>query len=500
MKRSHLLSLLLLLGSGPIVLADEPALPEGLGEGVEQPALPAGLDETGTSFEPDAGPALPTGLDDVPSEPAPVLDDEPALPAGLDEEADQNAFTQDTVGSGISGLSGFGEIRVGDRTQDDQFERDRSITEARLQLDLEKSFSSITMHLVTDLIYDDLADSHAIHLEKGQGWLDLREANLTFTPADFMDVKIGRQILTWGTGDLLFINDLFPKDWQAFFTGRDVEYLKAPSDAIKLSFFSEIANLNLIYTPRFDADRFIDGSRISFFSPMQGDLAGRNAIVQTNRPDDVFTDDELALRLYRNFGVVETAFYAYEGFWKSPAGSDPKTGRAIFPELRVYGASLRSPAGKGIGNLELGYYDSREDRDGINPFINNSEFRLLAGYEQEIAQNTTMGVQYYLERMTDYSAYLASLPAGFHARDRNRHLFTLRLTRLTHDQNMIWSLFVYASPSDQDFYLRPNVQYKLDDHWRVEAGANLFGGGSNATFFGQFRDNTNLYGAIRYSF
>ena len=44
---------------------------------------------------------------------------------------------------------------------------------------------------------------------------DLRMASLTFSPADWMDVRVGRQVLTWGTGDLLFLNDLFGDDTPA---------------------------------------------------------------------------------------------------------------------------------------------------------------------------------------------------------------------------------------------------------------------------------------------
>jgi len=109
-------------------------------------------------------------------------------------------------------------------------------------------------------------------------------------------------------------------------------------------------------------------------------------------------------------------------------------------------------------------------------------------------------LQYYLERLSDYSEYKASLPLGSKVRDHNRHLFTARLTKMTHNQNMTWSLFAYASPSDHDFYLRPHVSYKVDDSWSVEAGGNVFGGKDNHTFFGQFSDNTNLYGAARFSF
>jgi hypothetical protein len=83
--------------------------------------------------------------------------------------------------------------------------------------------------------------------EKGE--FDPREAWVFVSPLDAVDIKMGRQVLTWGTGDLVFLNDLFPKDWQSFFLGRDSEYLKAPSDALKFSFFTGLANLDLVYTP-----------------------------------------------------------------------------------------------------------------------------------------------------------------------------------------------------------------------------------------------------------
>jgi hypothetical protein len=100
----------------------------------------------------------------------------------------------------------------------------------------------------------------------------------------------------------------------------------------------------------------------------------------------------------------------------------------------------------------------------------------------------------------DHDDYLRTLPLGFPERDENRHLLTSRLTLLIHQQNISWSLFTYYSPSDQDFYLRPKVIYKIDDHWVVETGGNLFGGDKRHTFFSQFRDNSNVYLSVRYGF
>ncbi len=471
------------------VKADEPALPAGLG-GNNEPDLPAGLTikKPLLSEDQDDAPALPSGLD---SAETPVLLENATAENHTDSS--KNSWTDIKLPFAVSG---FWEARGGTRVVNDAHERGTSIAETRLQLELDKNFQSVSFNLTTDLIYDQVADNHKINLNAGRGWIDLRSANLTFSPIDFMDIKAGRHILTWGTGDLLFINDLFPKDWNAFFIGRNEEYLKAPSDAVKASFFSDWGNLDIIYTPEFDSDRFIDGRRISFFATNMGGIAGRHAIVRTNKPKD----SELALRLYRNLGVYEVAAYFYNGHWKSPGGFNPTNGLALFPKLRVIGSSIRGPVGKGIGNIELGYYDSHDDSKGSNPFVNNSEFRVLVGYEQEIAKNLTLGTQYYLEHMLDHKGYLHTLPVGLPARDENRHLLTARLTLLTHSQNVTWSVFSYYSPSDADFYLRPKVNFRVNDHWMTEVGGNIFSGKNDHTFFGQFRDNSNIYLAIRYGF
>ncbi len=420
------------------------------------------------------------------------------LPAGLD---DLSIMTQeDDTEQGLPfDLSGFLESRVGTRMQNDAHEKDMSIGEIRLQVGIEKEFDSLTFNFVSDFIYDPVLDKHSLDLETGQGFVDIREANIVFSPLEFMDVKVGRQVLTWGTGDLAFINDLFPKDWNSFFIGRDDEYLKAPSDAIKTAFFFGDYNLDIIYMPRFDVDRFIDGSRISFFDRASGGLSGRENPVLDDRPDTWFSDDELAARFYHSFGAYETALYYYSGYWKSPAGQDMSTGLATFPRLQVFGASVRGPLSKGIGSVEVGYYKS-EGGAASNPLIRNDEFRLLVGYEQEIGTEFTGSFQYYLERKLDHSQYLASLPVGVIRDKQNRHLFTVRLTKMLMQQDLKLSLFNFYSPSDKDGYLRLNVSYKIRDNLKVEAGGNVFYGQKDYSFFGQFKDNSNIFTALRYDF
>ncbi|MEX2488563.1 MAG: DUF1302 family protein [Pseudomonadales bacterium] len=447
-------------------------------------------------------PALPEGLGTLKSE-SRNKSDAPALPEGLDDdlgETDSERSRTDSATILPGDLTGFWDTRAGVRLRDDPHQRDTALAETRLQLSYQQTTGRATFRITGDLIHDDVADSQRIRFERGQGWFDLREAFVDTRLGENLDLRAGRQILTWGVGDLVFLNDLFPKDWNSFFVGRDVEYLKAPSDAFRLSGYTPFANVDLVYTPRFDADRFLDNQRLSFFDPLANDIIGGNVTLDPARPNDWFDDDEWALRIYRTIKSWEVAVYGYHGFWKSPRGFDPVAGRPTFPRLRSWGASVRGRVHTGIFSAETAWYDSMDDSKGTDPLVPNSQVRLLIAYEQELVRNLTLGLQYYLERTLDRDELKSTLPVSLPEPDRNRHLLTSRLTLLTHSQTVTWSLFGFMSPSDEDLYIRGLWSWKYTDAWTIEAGFNWFDGRDDHTFFGQAETNSNAYVGIRYGF
>jgi len=413
-------------------------------------------------------------------------------------------------------LSGFVEGRAGVRWQKDKYESQASLGELRAQLEAHKTleweiFKNIKYLTWEETTFNFKGDIYGDFVTK-DFIFDLREANIHFSPFDFADIKIGRQILTWGTGDMLFINDLFPKDWKSYFIGRDVEYLKAPSDALKLSLFSKWVNLDAVWAPVFNPDRYIDGQRISYWNPMLDRRAGRDVQISTDEPNRWFRDMEWHLRAYRNVELFDKSYqvaaYYYNGFWKSPAGFNANNGNAIFPRLTVYGGSVRGPVWKGIANMEFGYYDSRKDRRGSDPFVDNSQIRWLAGYElnmepflgRTIGKELTLSAQYYAEWMMNYDRYRHNMPSGIDPKEQYRQVVTLRATKMFFDQDLELSFFAYFSPSDIDSYLRPHISYKITDYWTIDAGANIFIGKEPQTFFGQFEKDSNVYLGLRFSF
>ena len=394
-----------------------------------------------------------------------------------------------------SPISGFIEIAYGARTQSNRWvDRNDTLNEARLRLEYSDYFGQLYLGYKGDFTIDDLAwDDPFIDTKT-------REALVRFSPSENTDLYLGRQILTWGTGDLLFLNDLFPKDWVSFFAGREMEYLKAPSDAIKLSYFNKVANLDLVWTPEFDADTFINGERFSYFSPLANEIVSAPPRLSTEQPGSQLDDGELALRLYKNINGYEYALYGYHGFFKTPVAFNPKNGLNYFPKLSSLGASVRGTVQGGIGNMEVAWYQSRDDSDGSDPFIPNSQLRFLTGFERELVSRLTLGLQYYVEWTQDYRALKKYSPLPDKEPEEYRQLITTRLNYRAYQDKLTLSLFVFYSPTDDDYFAMPKVSYRLSDTWSGEVGMNLFGGHDDYTFFGPFEENSNFFARLRYSF
>lgn len=387
---------------------------------------------------------------------------------------------------------GFVEGAVAPRLQDDPaVDGDYTVAETRVQIEGERQLGDYTATIKADAWLDGVE-------EGGRG--DLREANLAGRLTPQTDIRFGRQIITWGTGDLVFLNDLFPKDYVAFFSGRGDEYLKAPTDAVKLSWFGDV-NIDAVWMPRATPNRFITGERLSFFSRQAGRRVAAPPQIDPRKRDQVGGDSEFALRLYQTIDGIEYAGYAYHGYDKQPSARDPGTGRAYFPRLTSLGASVRGPLLGGIANLETAYYHG-EDDNGRDPDRPNDQWRWLGGYEHEPFSDLTLGWQYSLEWIQDHDELLDALAdeQRRYAPDEYRHLLTNRLTWQGQRQNLTLSLFTFYSPSDADYYLRPRARYRFSDRLTGTAGANLFGGQDDWTFHTQLEDNSNTYLRLRYNF
>ncbi|MCP4685677.1 MAG: hypothetical protein GY867_09550 [bacterium] len=399
--------------------------------------------------------------------------------------------------------------------QNNPTETEYTASETRMQLRAEHFGESAEFFGRLDFVYDGALDSE-------YDW-ELREGYMKFRLGNNFDLKIGRQILTWGTGDLIFINDMFAKDYRSFFVGRDDQYLKAPQNALRVEWYNSLGNLSVVWSPRFEPNRLPDGRRLSYYTPFGpfGTMLNEPMIVGTGTghsyyfdpptPESKFKNSEIALRFNRSIAGYNTSLYFYHGFYKNPMGAEQvgvmvwpaqpsPVYSPVYPRLNVYGASLRGMPFGGVLWLEGGYLDSRDDPDGDNPMMPNSSVTGMIGFERQIATNLTANVQWQADYMMDYGLFSARQQPGVFIRDEVRHLVTSRITKLLLDENLNLSGFVFYSPTDEDSYIRYSASYKYTDEITLTAGGNVFTGKHPNTEFGQFRHNDNVYAKMTYGF
>ncbi|MBA4372315.1 MAG: hypothetical protein C0402_05585 [Thermodesulfovibrio sp.] len=366
--------------------------------------------------------------------------------------------------------------------------------EERLQLKLDAAKDPLHLLIKADGWYDHV----------GKKWdSELREGYIDYT-ANAWDMRIGRQVITWGVGDLVFINDVFPKDYEAFFSGRPLEYLKKGADSAKIGIYPGFASFEFVLIPYFTPNHFPDSQRFWMFDPFS-----ENGSVITDRnkekPAASLENTEIALRAYRDIAGFDASLYYYRGFLRQPSIMPdnlmmPTKLTLFYPRLSVYGASLQGKALDGVLSLEAGYYDSRQDRQGTDPMIPNGQTRFLAGYQRQLWEDFTIGVQYYAEYMHDYTAYKRNLPPGFPQEKRLHDLVSIRLTQFLLHQTLRLSWFSSWSPSDSDYLLNPEIKYNFSDHVWAALGGMVFGGGRLWSQFGQLDRNDNVYMQVRYEF
>lgn len=383
-------------------------------------------------------------------------------------------------------FTGYIENTNSYRTQDNPvLDEDWVANEIRARLEYATTIKDFKISLKGDGYYDGVLDEFES---------ENRETLISFTPHSAVDISMGRQVLTWGTGDLVFLNDFFPKNWVAFFSGYDMQYLKAPSDAVKISTYTDAINMDVVWSPEFDPDYYIRGEKLSFYSPMADAIVAAPPAFSGEEPEHDLNNGELALRFYKTRNGVEYAAYAYRGFYKTPMGFDNVNTVYYFPELSSVGASIRGTAFNGIANAEIAHWNSRESDSGNNAFVPLSQSRLLLAFERELVRNLTTSYQYYVEYLHDYDTLVNPLV------DEYRQILTTRWTYLAQQNRWQYSAFLFYSPSDKDYDLIANVLYRFSDQWQFNMGANVMGGEENYSQFGQMEENSNVYARAKFIF
>lgn len=342
----------------------------------------------------------------------------------------------------------------------------------------------------------------------GESRLSVREAYLDWgnNAAASLNLRLGRQILTWGVSDYLYVNDIFPKNYDTFFTGAGLDRIKQPVDALRLttrvamkanatadgvaSEPSSPGGLDLeLVLARAQADQAPQPNR--FVAASGSRLAGASA--HSSQAD-------VALKLSTRLGSWDVAGYLADFQAREQRFAIDAAGLQVDqPRTRHLGMSITGNAAAGLIWLELALRQSDQDQAAlVSRYYLAHAGKLIAGYSREVAQDTTASAQLQLEANLDYSHYLARLAPGIRPVSRLNAVLHLRLSSRWANQTVGGGVQLFID-GEGDTHINPFGSWSPADGWTIEGGANLFAGKPD-TRFGVLKDDSNLYLLGRYSF
>lgn len=354
---------------------------------------------------------------------------------------------------------GFTEYALGAQTRE---HGPVHLHEARLQIAGDHYGDRSETHFALDVIADRAMDEEEFELREAFARMDLF--------GRIAELRVGRQPMTWGTGDLIFLNDVFPKDYESFFLGRDDVYLKAPVDAARLTVFAKGNTLDIAWLPRMTADRLPDAGRFGIARLQLPDLE--------DRPNEL-SEGAVASRLARTVGSWNTALYAAHGRGGQPTGF--RDDMLFHPRRTLFGASGRGALRGGVAWLEGGRELVDQEGGARQPVDSWSAF---GGYERSFWSDGTVNAQVQWTEPDEGDA---------------SWLWTSRFEQLWMSQTLKLSLFGFYSPTDEDGLLRASLAYDVEDGLRVTLGGQLFHGLETGSF-GRLGDADSAYLRVRRMF
>lgn len=353
--------------------------------------------------------------------------------------------------------------------------------EQRLQLHGEwQPGAGIGATLRTDAVHD-----RAVRTTR----LVAREAYLDLTPSPEVSLRLGRQVITWGVGDYLFVNDIYPKNYDAFFTGKPFDHMKEAVDAVKLNALVGAIEAELVLArPRQDETplraRFLAAATPPGMAVQAADRDG----------------SDFALRVAGKMGRWDGALYVARYRAREPA-TVGVPGNALELELRPtrhVGASATGSVANGVVLAELAYVDTDLRAGNMNPYLFGRRLKALLGYATELGHDLSFSAQYHHEAELDYGRYLQSLAPMVEPARRAQQTVYLRLHKRLFHQTLGMGVQAFAS-FDGGKYVNSFASYSIADGLNLEAGFNWFGGPA-ASRYGMMHHDRNVYASLRYSF
>jgi len=355
----------------------------------------------------------------------------------------------------------------------------------RLRLEMRADYGEASLYSSMNLAYNSLI--------KDQSGAFLREAYFDYA-GKYLEVKAGRQIVTWGVADGLRLTDLIsPMDYTEFMA-NDYDDIRVPVNAINLKYPGESFSAEVVFVPV--PEYFVMPSGVD--NPWTMPLPPNTSMDLSGTPEKRLKNSEVGGRLRFFLENLDFSLTALRTFNKSPitvAGYDPEAKSAVikgvYEPMNVVGGDVSIPAGEIVIRGEVAAYFGEPIalKNSID-YWHRSSFNALIGIDWYAGDNWTVMAQYMHKVIMDYQSVLGT--------EQNTSMITARISKELLNNTLKLSVYGMFDVDNVGFYVRPAADYLLSDQITLSLGGDLLGGRRGT--FETYKKNTQMWVKGKYFF
>jgi hypothetical protein len=357
--------------------------------------------------------------------------------------------------------------------------------------------------LQADALTPSLDNTYELRARIREAWASAHGSGLEF--------RVGQQIISWGNADGVNVLDVL--------TATDFRFFSADTEVRKIgalsTYFSWVpgkdgpVEIALVWTP-------VAPQSTLLFPPSI--IPAGVTLAEPVRPKPSLGNSEVAAKITLTGTGWDIAAVGFYGFNHLPefylARQDPTTGITIGRtnyHYLVTGGEASYSSGKWVFRFEGGYTFTESNRGAI-AFIQPSYLGAIAGLERPLGERfrlNAQGLVRYYPFFKNPTAQAGDSPAlqGIaqanaivqNYTDQARPGATLRLAYLSEGESVEAEIFGLYYFIGNDYVVRPLVGYRFSEAFKLQLGAEYFGGketksiGSLHRFSGVFLQATFLF-------
>ena len=481
--------LLIGLGSPGVILAQDTSDDSGLEEAL------SGFDDEASAEEEDAL----SGFDDEKDENG--TDEE--IESTDEEESRERTLLSFSGSAGLSASYSYAKDAPADKTQADW----SGLTKLRPYFSLtwdakigENWKTRISGKAFYDLAYgmkdsETFSDEVLSELEKEA---ELREIYLEGSPFGNLDIKLGKQIVSWGVANSLRVVDVLNPTDDREFGMTDLEDIRLPINMTKLDYY--IGDLKLEAVA-------VHEIKFNKSAPFGSDFNPSTQKINEVIPESSAENTEYGLALIGTFSgwdaslhwaqyFDDTAHFKITKVTFIPGLGAVPTLEQRHSRLTMGGATLSIPSGNFIWKAEAAKLQGMEFALVTDKTFSRTD--VLVGSEYSGWSDTSLTLEFGVQHLNDFDVKLEESPDS---QLEDRIATTVSFMQDYINQTLHLSLVgMMIGKSGQDGGLnRMSLEYDVMDAFSVTGGVMLYQPGENA-YFQNLNENDRIFFEVRYSF